>query len=244
MKTLLLLLATTCVLSAAPNTGKGASRTCRIVYLSAPETLPEKVFLHDGTQAHPVELPTKNLSPEYQIPDGDVTVRLLTRELAENEQPPGGAPSASIPKDIKDCYLIVTHQEGDVPMQVRMVGANLDTFPLGRMLWINLTPVQIEGTVGEAKILIQADGTEMADAPAAGYANYRVKLGFLSPETKRVEPLVSSLWRHNPEARSVVFVVMKPEKDMPRLVSFSDERAAKTPAPKKAVKSAAGKKAK
>jgi hypothetical protein len=229
MKTLLLLLATTCVLSAAPNAGKAAFRTCRIVYLSAPETLPEKVLLYDGTHAIPVELPTKNLSPEYEIPEGDVTVKLLTKELAEDEKPPEDAPSASISKDIKDCYLIVTHQEGDVPLRIRMVGANLDTFPLGKMLWINLTPIQIEGTVGEAKILIQPDATEMVDAPAAGYATYKVKLGFLSPETKRVEPLISSLWRHNPEARSVVFVVMKPEKDMPRLVSFSDERAGLNP---------------
>jgi hypothetical protein len=111
-----------------------------------------------------------------------------------------------------------------------MVGASLDTFPLGKMLWINLTKVQIEGTVGETKILIEPDATEMVDAPAANYANYKVKLGFLSPETKRVEPLISSLWRHNPEARSIVFAVMKPDKDMPRLVSFSDERTAKTPA--------------
>ena len=191
-----------------------------------------------------MELPTKNLSPVYQIPNGDVTVKLLTQELAEDEMPPESAPSASIPKDIKDCYLMVTHQEGDVPLQIKMVGANLDTFPLGKMLWINLTKVRIEGTVGEAKILIQPDATEMVDAPAADFANYRVKLGFFSPETERVEPLVSSLWRHNPEARSVVFVVINTEKTMPRLVSFSDERAAKAARVQKAVKSAAGKKAK
>lgn len=239
MKTLLLLLATAGVLAAAPTAKKAASRTCRIVYLSAPETLPAKVLLHTGDKAVPVEMPTKNLSPVYPLPDGDITVKLLTTEPAENVAPPVDAPSAAIPEGIRDCYLVVTRQDGEAPLKIRVVGANLDTFPVGKMLWINLTPVRIEGTLGESELVIQPDATEMVGAPVADFSSYRVKLGFLSPETKRVEPLVASLWRHNPEVRSVVFVVTKPETNMPRFVSFHDERVAEKP-----VKPAAGKKSK
>lgn len=228
MKLLSMLLAAMSVLAGTALSQGSATqgRTCRVLFLSAPEMAPAKAFLFDGKSSREIALPTKNFSELYPLPAGNLTVSLVPRPFAEKEVPPAGTPAAQIPENIKDCYLLVSLDPATQVMRIQMVGANAESFKPGQMLWYNLTPHVIGGTLGERKINIKPQSREIVDAPAKGFESYKVKLGYVSAETKLAEPLSTTLWRHNPEARSVVLVVMRPESTVPRIVSFYDERSA------------------
>ena len=228
MKYLLTLLATFSFLSGIAFSQDSArpSRTCRVLFLSAPDKAPAKPYLFDGKSSSEITLPTKNFSEVYPLPAGNITLSLVPRPFVEKEVPPPGTPSVQIPENIRDCYLLVAHEPESGTLRIQMVNANAETFKAGQMLWFNLTPHVVGGTLGERKINIKPQSREVVDAPAKGFESYKVKLGYMSAETKRAEPLSSTLWRHNPEARSVVLVFMRPETTVPRIASFYDERIA------------------
>jgi hypothetical protein len=228
MKHLLTLLATLSCLSgiAFSQDSTRPGRTCRVLFLSAPDKAPAKSYLFDGKSSTEITLPTKNFSEVYPLPAGNITVSLVPRPFAEKEVPPAGTPSIQIPESIKDCYLLVAHEPESGTLRIQMVNANAETFKAGQMLWFNLTPHVVGGSLGGRTINIKPQSRQIVDAPAKGFESYKVKLGYMSAEAKRAEPLSSTLWRHNPAARSVVIVFMRPETTVPRIVSFYDERIA------------------
>jgi hypothetical protein len=201
-------------------------RTCRVLFLSAPDKAPAKPYLFDGKSSSEITLPTKNFSEVYPLAAGNITLSLVPRPFAEKEVPPAGTPSVKIPENINDCYLLIAHDPESGNLRIQMVNANAEMFKAGQMLWYNLTPHVVGGTLGERTINIKPQSRQIVDAPAKGFESYKVKLGYMPAGTKRAEPLSSTLWRHNPEARSVVLVFMRPDTTVPRIASFYDERIA------------------
>jgi hypothetical protein len=228
MKYLLTFLATLSFLSgiAVSQVSTRPDRTCRVLFLSAPDKAPATPYLFDGKSSSLITLPTKNFSEVYPLAAGNITLSLVPRPFAEKEVLPAGTPSVQIPENIKDCYLLVAHEPEFRTLRIQMVNANAETFKAGQMLWYNLTPHVVGGTLGERTINIKPQSRQIVDAPAKGFESYKVKLGYMAAGTKRAEPLSSTLWRHNPEARSVVLVFMRPDTTVPRIASFYDERIA------------------
>lgn len=206
--------------------GKKPPRTCRILFLAPPDDAPDKAFLHDGKSVREVTLPSMNLSDVYEIAAGDITLRILPRQPVAGEPLPSGAPAVALPEAIRDCYLIVAMDPDNkiMPLGMRIIDANPAGFKAGQMMWMNLSTHTVGGKLGKNTLNLKPQSRVIVDAPAGGFENYPVKLGYLPEEGRQAEPLCSTVWRHNPEARSVIFVMMSPNSRIPGIKSFSDHR--------------------
>ena len=63
--------------SPSPPPPRNADRTCRILFLGAPDKAPEKLQLFDGAASREVELPRMSFSPVYQLRSGAGALALL-----------------------------------------------------------------------------------------------------------------------------------------------------------------------
>lgn len=201
-------------------------RTCRILFLARPDDAPEKAFLHDGMASHEVSLPGMNLSDVYELPAGTITLRMLPRQPADQETVPTGAPAVVVPEAVKNCYLLVASDPDNkvMPVRIQIVNADPNGFRKGQMMWINLSPYTVGGVLGASKLKVAPKSMAIIPPPAKTFENYQVDLGYLPDAEKPAEPLCTTLWRHNPESRSVVFVMSSPNSRIPQIRSFLDAR--------------------
>ncbi len=231
MRPLLAILFSACcfsrVATAAAEPSKKSSRTCRILFLAAPDNAPKTIFLSTGTTVQQVELPSMNLSDVYQLPEGMINLRMFTQPPAAGAPIPANAPTASVAEGVKDLYLLVASDPANpiAPLRMQVVDVNPGTFRPGQMLLFNLSPFQVGGQLGSQALDMKPNSRVITDAPASGFDDYPVKLGFMPAEGKPAEPICSTVWRHDPTARGVVFVVLLPNGRSPRIRGFVDARA-------------------
>ena len=86
---------------------KEKKRTCRILYVQRPDDAPTEAYLFDGKQSHKVLLPSLNFSEVIELPTGDITVGLNSDSVDAAEAFPEGAPTAKIPEQMNDLYLLL-----------------------------------------------------------------------------------------------------------------------------------------
>jgi len=203
-----------------------AGRTCRILFLAAPENALETIYLNDGTSTQQVELPSLNLSKVYVLAHGDITLR-LTPTLPTEQQPiPVGAPFVAVPETISDCYLLIVSDPKNpvTPLRCQVVDANPEGFRLGQMMWLNLTPYQVGGQLGSRNLNLKPNSQSIVESPKEGMGSYPVKIGYDPGNNKKVAMIVSTEWPHNPSGRNVIFVMMLPNSKIPRIKGYSDYR--------------------
>lgn len=218
---------------AAQAAEKAPERTCRILCLDAPDAMPVKLHLFDGTSCQEVELTRMGFSPIYQIRPGDLTLALLDKPPAPAPIPgdppviPTGAPKATLAATISDFYLIISSDPSNkvVPVRIQVVNASATNFKPGQMLWFNLTANKIGGAVGSQKLAIEPNSRIILDAPANKQEDYHVNIKFLPPGKQRAEPLCETSWSHDPRSRSVYFVTHNGG-ILPRILGFPDFRQA------------------
>lgn len=203
-----------------------ATRTCRILLLSPSEKIPKKLFLYDGAKNQEVELPSMNFSDIYPLPPGEITLRLTPRQPSQDEPIPAEAPGVTLPADLKDVYLLITADPKNTvtPVKIQSVNANPDGFRNGQMLWFNLTPFEVGGQVGSQKLALKPQSRLILDAPASGFTSYPTKIGYVPEAGTPAEMICSTIWQHDPQARTVNFVIMSPNGGTPRIRGFADSR--------------------
>ena len=210
-------------------------RSCRILFLGAPDGAPEKLHLFNGTTSQEVELPQMNLSPVYPLPAGPLVLRLLPAAPAKPTEVSPDAPKVALPETVMDCYLLVSSDPENkiAPVKLQVIDADPSKFGNGQMLWFNLTPNRIGGKLGDADFAMAANSRKIIDAPASGNEDYNVNLSFRMPDNERLYPLCETKWQHDTRSRTVVFVVAQQGTRTPRVLGFPDYRtpAAKTPKP-------------
>jgi hypothetical protein len=202
------------------------ARTCRILFLDGPDGPPDTLHLFDGTASREVELPRMNFSTVYTLPGGPLNLRLLPAPPSAPDQIPPAAPSVAVPAEVTDFFLLVTSDPGNrvAPVRMQVINAGADRLKTGQMLWFNLTPNAVGGTVGSQQLVIRAGSRATLDPPAQGAENYRVNLTFRMPGNDTLYPLCETQWLHDPRSRSVVFVINSPGIRTPRVLSFPDYR--------------------
>ena len=223
MRHLLCLLLLVPSLSAAPSNGP---RTCRILFLGAPDSAPETLQLFDGTASQEVELPRMNLSKIYQLPAGPLVIRMLTTAPAKPEAFPPDAPKAIIPEALAEFYLLVSSDSSNpiAPVKLQVIDADPVKFKNGQMLWFNLTSSSVGGRVGTENLTMAPNSKTILNAPASTNEDYNVNLSFRLPGEDRLNPLCETKWQHDTRTRSVLFVINQDGAGIPRVLGFSDFR--------------------
>ena len=219
--------------------GEKSTRSCRILFLSAPDDAPEKLHLYDGLASREVELTRMSFSPVYQIRDGDITLAMLTAPIkppAKSEPLPvipPDAPKAAVPAAIHDFYLLVTSDPTNkiAPIKLKVIDANASGFPRGHMLWFNLTDCRIGGVLGSRKLLLEPNSRIVSPPPVSKMEDYHVSIHFIPPDKKEPEPLCETNWSHDPRSRSVYFILKPPGSLIPRIMGFPDFREAAEESP-------------
>lgn len=225
MRRLFLLL---CCLSAVATAPAKSARSCRILFLGAPDGAPEKLYLFNGTTSQEVELPQMNLSPIYPLPGGPLVLRLLPAAPTKSEDVSPEAPKATLPEAVIDCYLLVSSDPANkiAPVKLQVIDADPAKFTNGQMLWFNLTPNRIGGKIGDEDLAMEANSRKILDSPASSNEDYNVNLSFRMPGNERLYPLCETKWQHDTRSRTVVFVVAQQGTRTPRVLGFPDYREA------------------
>ncbi|MFT4176921.1 MAG: hypothetical protein QM627_09720 [Luteolibacter sp.] len=203
-----------------------AKRTCRILFLSPPENAPQKVYLNDGADTRPVELPSLNLSEIYELAGGNIQIRLLAEPPVEGLPLATDLPAVAVPENVRDCYLLVTSdpKNAKLPLKLQIVDASPTGFRAGQMMWLNLTPYQVGGQLGSRTLNLKPNSQSILDSPTAGDDTYPVKIGYNPGKGQKPALIVSTTWMHNISGRNIVFVMMLPNSKIPRIKGYSDFR--------------------
>ncbi|MCU0796559.1 MAG: hypothetical protein MUF31_11550 [Akkermansiaceae bacterium] len=219
------------VLTDISSAAEEAARTCRILFLNAPEDAPERMYLFDGLKSQEVDLARMSFSPVYRVAKEAKALALVESEvetIGQGTAPtvPKDAPVANLADEVSDFYLIVTHDasEGRAQLKMQVIRADGADFKRGSMLWYNLTENKVGGQVGKRKLLIQGHSREVVEAPAEGMEDYHVSLYFQAPDSEVAEPLCETNWSHDPRSRTVYFVIQPTGSMIPRVLGFPDFR--------------------
>lgn len=209
------------------------TRTIRILFLNAPQDAPFRVHLHDGRASQEVELPRMNLSEPYEVPAGLLNLRLLAAPVEQPELVPPDAPAVVIPEAIGDAYLLCVSDPSNpvVPVQMKVVDAGKDKFRDGQMMWFNLTPFAVAGTLGKEKVRLRPQGRALVDAPVTKPDSYPVSISYMIQGDERVYPICETRWMHDPRSRQLVFVFTEADRRLPRIRGFADFRPPPPPPP-------------
>lgn len=222
------------ILSLTATAAEKSTRTCRILFIAAPESALKTLFLFDGQTAQEVELARMGFSPIYKVSSEAVNLAMLptapppATTTGAASIVPAGAPTVGIAASIRDFYLIVTSDPANqvAPVKMQVVDANAANFKPGQMLWFNLTQNKVGGTVGTRKLVINPNSRVILEEPANRLEEYHVNIQFVAPGKERPEPLCETNWSHDPRSRSVLFVFQSPGSVVPRIQGFPDYRDA------------------
>lgn len=209
-------------------TSKISAHTCRILFLDRPANAPKTLHLFDGEKIRQVELPQLNLSPVYELPDGNLNLRFFINAPTDLKNIPEGAPSVKIAETTQDVYLILTSNPKNevAPINIQVVSADSTNVSRGQMFWFNLTDKRVGGKVGTEKLDLRPLGSVRVAEPRQGTGDYPVELYFVIEGDSHLHPLCESQWRHDPRSRSLVFIARNGNRRAPRIYSVSDFRVA------------------
>lgn len=204
------------------------SRTCRILYLGAPDNAPEKLHLFDGTASQEVELPQMNLSPIYQLPSGPMELTMLSTAATKPDDVPKEAPKATVAESVIDFYLLLSSDPANeiAPVRLQVIDVNSANFKRGEMLWFNLTENSIGGQLGSEQLAMTPQSRRIVKPPARSDENYNVNLSFRMPGNERLYPLCETKWLHDSRSRTLFFVISQDGSRTPRVLGFPDYREA------------------
>ncbi|MFT3990026.1 MAG: hypothetical protein QM680_01325 [Luteolibacter sp.] len=217
------------VLSASGQSVPKENRTCRILFLGGQNSVP-KVYLNDGVNTQLIKLSSLNLSDVYEVAPGNITLKLSSDFPSQEKPLPAGAPSVVVPESMKDCYLLVASDPKNsvLPLKLQVINASPSDFRPGQMLWLNLTPYHIGGQLGNKTLDLKAHAQVIVDAPRNDNGGFSVNIGYEPGNNQKAIQLVSTQWLHNSSGRNVIFVMLLPNSQVPRIKGFSDLRMPKT----------------
>mgnify|MGYP005852980129 CR=1 FL=1 len=204
---------------------KVESRTCRVVFPERPNDAPKVAYLFDGTQNQEVWLPSMNLSPVIELPDGDLTISMSSDKIIDPEEVPAGIPFLKIAEGVSDFYILITpDKKNDVfPIKMNLVDVGAGKLNPGQTLWFNLTDHRIVAKLGETTMAVKPRRSTVTKAPAPKSGYYEAHFGYQSKEMKELAPITEQYWWHDANSKHIGFIVNTGGK-LPKIFFYRDFR--------------------
>lgn len=212
-------------ISLAINTARAQSRTCRIVYPERPQDAPISAYIYDGKDSQPVTLPSMNLSEVIELPGGEITIAMLTTKITDPKNLPPKFPSLKIPENIREFYIIITHdpEQKELPIKMNMVNTGEGKLKPGETLWYNYTGHRIAAKLGNAEMIIDPNGRGISGDPAPASGLYTAILKYQEDGKGEYKPITEQSWWHDSSSKHLGFIVNTGGK-LPRIYYFRDFR--------------------
>ncbi len=199
-------------------------RTCRVLFLGAPDQAPKTLHLFHGKASQEVELPRINFSPVYKIPGGALVLKMLPAAENDPKKVSADAPSVTVSEAVTDFYLLVSSDPANAVAPVKLEIIDATKFTKGHMLWFNLTANRIDGQIGTEKLALGGNSQAILNPPAVKNEDYNVDISFGKPDNDLLQPFCETKWRHDPQVRNVFFVVTDEGARAPRVMGLRDQR--------------------
>jgi hypothetical protein len=201
-----------------------SAREARTILIQAPTKVPEKVMIYTGVEYLDIELTQRNFSTKIKLPDGDLTLALLPDKLASGDQMPAEAPRFTIPASWGRCLLVFFADPANkvIPLRVIAVNASPDHFPIGHTLLYNFSNVRIHGDFGGQMVSLLPGKRCFIKPPISQVGAYPVMIECVFPNDKKVSTVFRSNWRHEPDARQLLFVTPSAGHKIPRVWGVLD----------------------
>ncbi|MCB1131668.1 MAG: hypothetical protein KDN05_11095, partial [Verrucomicrobiae bacterium] len=206
-----------------------AGRTVRAIFIQPPDKAPEKALLFMEGGSVEIELPSRNLSPEVDLPAGDLSAFVLSEAPPAGEKPPQGAQLVRIPEAWSRCILLFFPVPDNKAFPARVIPLNASTgdFPLGHTLIYNVSPAKVAAKFGDLRVEVKPGGTASLKPPLARFGDYPVAIDCLFPGDSKPTSICRSQWQHDPEVRQLLFVTPAPGYKVPRVWSILDRPGGK-----------------
>ncbi len=212
------------LLALAAGTGVSQARKVRAIHIQPVDASLAKVVLFTGKDYAEIELPSRNLSPEVDLPDGDLTVAVLTTRPPAGQPLPADVPKFSIPESWGRCILLCFPDPTRKPLPLRIIPVNASTadFPMGQTRIYNVTGATVAAKFGEEVLRIAPGQNGSFKAPVEGFASYPVAIDCQFPGEKDPVAVCRTNWQNDPEARQIMFVTPSPGYKVPRIWGILD----------------------
>ncbi|MDX1679296.1 MAG: hypothetical protein R3242_01080 [Akkermansiaceae bacterium] len=206
------------------------ARTCRIVFPERPDAFPDQIHLFDGSNSHAIRVPSRNLSPVLELPDGKITISLTENPVAGAAEIPQTAPHLVIPEKITDLYLLVTPKEGAGNLSVNLLTVDASDAQLkpGETLWLNLTDTNVQANLGDSRVLIDAKRHITSQKPVDKSGYYEAHFFILKGEDEEPQAFARQSWWHDVDSRHFGLIMDNGGK-LPMIMIFRDFRAPEAP---------------
>ncbi|MEO8614280.1 MAG: hypothetical protein ABI600_04005 [Luteolibacter sp.] len=203
-----------------------AARKARAIFIQPPDDPIASAILHTETRNDKIELPQRNLSPEVELPDGDLVVTVLDQVPPPKTPIDPSAPTFKIPAAWTRCILLFFPDPSSksFPVRVIPVNASSDDFKMGHTLIYNVSPATVIGKFGEQIVRIAPGRTGTVNPPISGFGSYPVAIDCTYPASGEPVAICRSSWQHDPEARQILFITPNPGKKVPRIWGVLDRQ--------------------
>lgn len=195
-------------------TSVSAERVARIIYYGASKAAPKTAVFYDQSGASQVvELGRHHFSDSFEIPNGDIVLRFVPKQLSDDQPLPAAAPRLKIPKKWKKVLIIVSEdpENAVLPITLNAIDASDDVFGPGELLFINFSEIGIFGMVGDKKLLLKPQATALISNPTSKREDYYVQLDSVEGTIETRRWFLRQRWRHQPTQRYVAFVIPMPK---------------------------------
>lgn len=202
-----------------------AGRMVRTIFVQPPEGAPEKVYLFTGKDYLEAELPSKSLSQEIEIPDGDVNLVVLATRPAGNAALPTDAPRVKIPQAWSRCILLFFPDPTNKSIRGRVMplNASMTDFPAGSTRIYNLSTAAVFAKFGEEAMKLPAGQVASIKAPRGGFGDYPVAIDCLAVGETKPRALCRTSWQHDPASRQILFVTPVEGYSIPKVWGVLDQ---------------------
>ena len=166
-----------------------------------------------------------NFSAVIELPKGDITVGLIPNSIDDPEAFPEGAPTAKIPAQQTDLYLLLSSDPNNKILPIKIKTLNIDNTKLkpGHTLWINLSKHNIAAQMGTEQVIIPPKKITISSPPLTTSGYFLAQFRYQRDAKDKFLPIMKKSWWFDATSKNLGFIVDTGAR-MPKIFTLRDRR--------------------